>query len=126
MKTADLIRRLQEADPSGELECCVGGDDIYFVERLPAYYDGPHTILTRDPAKAPYWNITGATINYYGEKVKLHVVELADLIWGHPEIPVAVRPEGRMVREEDRIERLRAEGREMNEEAAAIRAGKDK
>jgi len=40
VKTKDLIAQLQREDPSGELECCVGNEDIYLVERLPSYYDG--------------------------------------------------------------------------------------
>ena len=61
MKTADLIRRLQEADPTGELECVAGGEDVYFVQRLPMYYDGwPH--VSYYPAKGG----DGFGNNYYG------------------------------------------------------------
>jgi len=31
MKVKELIRRLQEADPSGEIEACVDNIDIHFV-----------------------------------------------------------------------------------------------
>ena len=31
MKIKDLIAALQEADPSGEIECCVGNVDIWYV-----------------------------------------------------------------------------------------------
>ncbi len=48
MKTKELIRQLQREDPSGELECCVDNSDIFFVEHLPAYYDGCLEVLVRD------------------------------------------------------------------------------
>src|SRR3990172_7574886 len=63
MKTADLIRRLQEADPTGELECVVGGEDVYFVQRLPMYYDGLPTLLVHDPSKRDReWSIVGLKV----------------------------------------------------------------
>lgn len=35
MKTAELVRQLREADPSGELECVVGSHNIHFVTTMP-------------------------------------------------------------------------------------------
>lgn len=46
MKTKELIRQLQEADPTGEIECCVGNCDIDNVTVLPAYYDGNLQVIT--------------------------------------------------------------------------------
>lgn len=48
MKTKELIRRLQEEDPTGELEVTVGKTDIYFIQTLPGYYDGCYQVLKRD------------------------------------------------------------------------------
>lgn len=28
-----------KADPSGEAECCIGNNDIHYVDICPAYYD---------------------------------------------------------------------------------------
>lgn len=59
MKTKKLIKLLQDIDPSGEIECCIANRDIYFVEKLPSYYDGTLQILERDETKTCY-NIIGA------------------------------------------------------------------
>lgn len=82
MKTKELIKRLQEADPSGELECCVGNVDIYFVEQLPAYYDGPLEVLVHDEAlKDKCWSITGAKIVRSGQKVQIHTISIEDVMF---------------------------------------------
>lgn len=75
MKTKELIKQLQEQDPSGELDVCAGNDPILFVEKLPAYYDGPKHMLIQDASRTGY-NITGFKITGKGEKVKLHVYDL--------------------------------------------------
>jgi hypothetical protein len=53
VKSKDLIRRLQELDPSGEIEVCIGNEDIWFLQRLPAYYDGPLQVVTREENDRP-------------------------------------------------------------------------
>lgn len=40
MKTKELIKKLMEADPSGEIECCINNLDIHFVRLDPASYVG--------------------------------------------------------------------------------------
>lgn len=87
MKTKKLIQLLQEEDPSGELECCVGNVDIYFVSKEPAYYDGRQEILVRDEAN-PYYNVTGAKITGRGDKIQFHLLSIDDAIWNDPELPV--------------------------------------
>jgi len=79
MKTKELIKRLQEEDPSGELECCVGNEDIYFIEKLPAFYDGPLQILHR--SNKPGYNIIGATIAFNGYKIQLQTLSVKDVIF---------------------------------------------
>jgi hypothetical protein len=79
MKTKELIKRLQEEDPSGELECCVGNEDIYFIEKLPAFYDGPLQILHR--SNDPGYNIVGATIAFNGYKIQLQTLSVKDVIF---------------------------------------------
>jgi len=81
MKTKELIQRLQEADPSGELECCVGNIDIYFITQEPAYYDGPLQVLTHDASlRDKAWSITGAKIVSSGTKVQIHTLSIEDVI----------------------------------------------
>jgi hypothetical protein len=69
MKTKELIRLLQEQDPSGELECCVYNVDIHCVECLPAFYDGSLQVLKRDHSKNPYYNVIGAAYVDQGHKI---------------------------------------------------------
>lgn len=76
MKTKELIRQLQEADPSGELECTVDGVDIFAVWTEPGYYDGPYEILIRDPDLAPYYDVVGGIISTEGTKVRIRAMSL--------------------------------------------------
>jgi len=76
MKTKDLIKQLQKADPSGELHVRMSNGGMPdFVRVLPGYYDGG------------YWYIDDAGIMTYttvGDKVEIyarsydHVVEECD------------------------------------------------
>ena len=88
MKTSELIRRLPEAYPNDEAECCVGNEDILFLEVLPGYYDGRLQVFTRDPARAPYFDIVGAKITSAGTKIKIRHLSVSDLLMDHPEMPV--------------------------------------
>lgn len=85
VKTKDVIRLLMEADPTGEVEVCVGNTDIHFIELLPAYYDGSLQVLTRDPNNK-YYNITGAKYYRSGSKVVIHTLSIHDAVsnaYGH-------------------------------------------
>lgn len=87
MKTKELIKLLQEADPSGEVEVCIGNADIHFVEILPAYYDGRLQVLQRNPDINAY-NITGAKLFENGDKIVLHPLSIFDAIWNDPDLPI--------------------------------------
>ena len=78
MKTKELIRQLQDADPSGEIEVCVGNVDIHFVERLEAYYDGTLQVLTRDETRKGY-KIVGGKYKRTGSKINLHTLSISDV-----------------------------------------------
>lgn len=113
MKTSELIRRLQEADPNDEAECCVDNEDIHFLEVVPAYWDGRLQVFTRDPARAPYFDITGAKITSAGTKIKIRHLSVSDLLMDHPEMPVDTSGLGDRSSAEHavQIERWRATGR---------------
>lgn len=81
MKTKDLIAALQEADPSGEIECCVGNEDIHFVSKDVAYWDGDLQVLTRDHSKDPYYNIVGARMTHQGFKIQIRSLSIYDCLW---------------------------------------------
>ena len=88
MKTKELIRQLQEADPTGEEEVCVGNTDIHFVEVLPAYYDGRLQVLKRDET-CNYYNIIGAEFVAEGKKIAIHPLSIKDAIFNDPNLPVS-------------------------------------
>jgi len=82
MKTKELIRRLQEADPSGEIECCVGNLDIYFITQEPAYYDGALQVLIHDESKRDKsWSVVGAKLTAKGGKIQIHTMSVEDVIF---------------------------------------------
>lgn len=87
MKTRILIALLQEKDPTGDLECAVGNHDILFVDRQPAYYDGPLQVLERDQAN-PYYNVTGARVVRSGAKLSIVSHSITDALAENPELPV--------------------------------------
>jgi len=54
MKSKELIRLIQEADPTGEEHCCLHNSDIGSVDVEPAYYDGPLHVIDRDENGHPF------------------------------------------------------------------------
>ena len=80
MKTKELIRQLQELDPEGNCEV-FGDGDIYFLEKLPWYYDGKPGILIRDESKKPYYDIVGMReiTPADGNKIYIKCMGLEDL-----------------------------------------------
>lgn len=89
MKTKELIRLLQEADPSGEIEVCVENEDIFFVEKAPAYWDGRLEILIRDESIKGY-NVIGAKITSKGKKLRIRTLSIDDAIFESPDMPVEI------------------------------------
>ena len=87
MKTKDLIKLLQEADPNGEFECCIGNADILAIDVRPAWYDGPLQILKRDSNKNGY-NIIGVKITNQGTKIVLLEHSIGDVLLDFSDIPV--------------------------------------
>ncbi len=70
MKSKEVIRQLLELDPSGETEVFCDGD-IFFLCKLPAYYDGRPSILIKDQNLKCY-NVVGLKqINENAEKIQI-------------------------------------------------------
>lgn len=120
MKTNELIKRLQQADPSGELECCVGNIDIYFIETLPAYYDGALQVLVHDEKlKDKAWSIVGAKIKRSGEKVQIHTVSIEDAIYdmvdSKRDFPVEVE-DGSSGYNQQLVDKWKSEARKLNKD----------
>ena len=87
MKTKELIRQLQEADPSGEMNCCVENVDIFFVDCEPAYWDGCLQVLERDPT-SKYYNVIGAKYTTEGRKIVIVTHSIKDAILENPDLPI--------------------------------------
>lgn len=79
MKSKEVIKLLQELDPDGEIEVCVGNIDIHYIECLPAYYDGTLQVLLRDENKKGY-NIIGAKYCRKGNKLCIVPLSISDAI----------------------------------------------
>lgn len=117
MKTSELIRRLQEADPTGELEVTVGKTDIHFVNVMPCYYDGHVQVLKRDPAlEGEFYNIIGAEVRGEGSHLSIYTHSIQTMLADEPELPVTFDGPGaeRYVREH--VEKWREFGRKMAKE----------
>lgn len=84
MKGKEVIRLLQEADPTGEIEVCVGNVDIFTIDKLPAYYDGKLQVLVRDP-NAKYYPIIGGKYVSSGWKVSITPMSITDALENDPE-----------------------------------------
>ena len=87
MKTKELIRQLQEADPDGDKDCCVDNTDIFYVGIEPAYCDGCKQILIRDK-DCEYYNIIGGKVSSEGSKLVITTLSIESAIWNKPDMPI--------------------------------------
>lgn len=76
MKSKELIKMLQEVDPSGEIECCVGNINVVGVEVLPAYYDGTLQVVKLDE----FGNPVSAKYVRNGQKIVLKIMDIYNCI----------------------------------------------
>lgn len=90
MKTKELVRLLQQADPTGEVDCCVNGIDVFSVRRLPAFQDGPKEVLHREPDRKPHFDVVGGTISRRGEKVLIKTLSLKSALINDPDLHIEV------------------------------------
>lgn len=92
MTTAQLIELLKQEDPEGTAEVCVGVNPVWFVEKVPAYYDGRLEFVERVkglPVRAG-WRDNGL-------KVKIHTDDIETAIYDNPEVEIVepLRSDGR-------------------------------
>lgn len=109
MKTKDLIEELQKADPSGELDCCIGNADIHFVDVLPGYYDGCYHRFQRDEndrfVSAEYCSQTN--------KVSIRPISIYDAIFDNVNIPVTFDSDSAKRSYERHVKAMREESIEI-------------
>ncbi len=84
MKTKKLIELLQNADPTGEEEVCVGNEDIHYVIPLPAYYDGTLQVIDRDSEDNPI----AVRFKRSGLKISIHPYSIRDVLFDNPNTPI--------------------------------------
>jgi hypothetical protein len=88
MKTKDVIRLLQEADPSGEMQACVANMDIVEINVINVgYWDGCLQILERDPNDPE--RIVGGRFCAGQPKVDIYCLNIDDFVYSDPELPVS-------------------------------------
>jgi hypothetical protein len=110
MTTAELIRQLQEADPTGELEVTVGKTAIHFLQVLPGYYDGCYQVLKTDPSNE-YYNVVGAEIRGSGKHVCIETHSIREALWDEPDMPVTYDSDATREKYKHRVNEWRAEVR---------------
>lgn len=111
MKTRELIAALQEADPSGDLDCVVRNEAIEGVHDPHAAYDGPYErIRFGEDGQA-----VGADYVREGRKVALLLCSIDTLLLDDPEAPVGFvgfTPE-QQERQQRKLDDLREQNREV-------------
>lgn len=91
MKSKEVIRMIQELDPTGEKEVCVDNVDILDIELEPAFWDGCLQRLVRDPKKAPFYDVIGGEYISEGDKISIRPYSIRDAIMQNPELPVSFK-----------------------------------
>ncbi len=109
MKSKELIRRLQEIDPTGETEVVVGCSDIYFLQKDPMYYDGLPITLIRDESKRPYWDVIGFRATSKGNKIRIRTLDFEDVMWDTKNCIIELEDDYSKRHYEKDIERIKEE-----------------
>ena len=115
MKTKKLIELLQQEDPSGGLEVSIGGEDIFFVEALPGYWDGVYQVLVRD-WRCEYYSVIGAEYRSDGTKLNIHTLSIKDALLDDPDLTIKVIDTFCEPRMQKTVDRWRAEALEILKE----------
>jgi len=117
VKAKELIRRLQDLDPSGEIEVTVGGHDIYFLDMDPGYYDGCYQVLIQDPELiGKSYSVIGIEIRAGGQKIDLHTMGYKDVLENDPDAPVTYDSDYAKRNYKSRVEAYRTDMKPLNTE----------
>lgn len=111
MKSKELVRLIQEMDPEGETEICVGNQAISYLDPMPAYYDGRLQMIETDK------NGRAVSAKYVsgGYKIKIKTFDIEDEIWDDLDFPVYFDQDvsGHL---HQQVEEMRARAREYYEQ----------
>ncbi len=83
MKSKELIKQLQELDPTGEIEVIGSAGDISFADRIQDYYDGYARTLLRDKAGHIIGMEIGSPI--HADKIVLFEVDTDTVLLDDPD-----------------------------------------
>ena|ERR1700742_1628707 len=114
MKTKDLIRLLNELDPTGEGHACIGNKDILSAHWEGSYYDGCLQVLKRE---GDFYepDIVGAEIRSKGRKLVIEPWSISDALWNEPDMPVAFDGDFARKNYAEQVEKWRTEVKESLE-----------
>jgi len=110
---------LNEADPSGEGEVCVGdcgNADIFALEWKPGYWDGCYHVLVRD-WENKYYNVKEAQYRSDGQKLVIKTMTTEDALFNDPELPVLVIDDFVEKRMADMVAKWREDSKEIKEQS---------
>ena len=85
MTSKELIEHLQQLDPEGNIHVCVENQPIIFVEKMKAGDFGDLQLVNTDCTALKFMD--------EGEKIKLHIVSLDELIDRCPQLRVVYSSE---------------------------------
>lgn len=108
---------IQQEDPEGTAEVCVGTAPVWFVERVPAYYDGRLEFVERvngKPVRAG-WRADGS-------KVRIRTDDVETAIYDNPDVEI-VEPAYEQGRRAAWVEKTRAEVREIKQQLKGSKKG---
>ena len=79
MKASELIEKLKELDPSGDMEVLADGSPIYTLQQEPSYYDGCKQTVLFDDEGVP----CGGVITHVGSKISIGTISGYDALFDH-------------------------------------------
>lgn len=113
---------LQEADPSGEMDCVVNNLDILTAYGVVSYWDGCKQLLVRDESNTQCYNVVGAEYRSDGWKVQIETMSISDAMLNNPDLPVKVVDDFVHKRMQERVDKWRKKIKEIKEQ---VKKGKD-
>ena len=123
MKTKDLIKLLNEVDPSGEMDCVVNNVDIFTAYGVVSYWDGCKQLLIRDETKDCY-NVVGAEYRSDGWKVQIETMSISDAMLNNDDLPVKVVDTFVHKQMQERVDKWRQEMKDIHEQVRKGKQGK--
>lgn len=122
MKTKELIKMLQEEDPSGEMDVVVDNLDILGIYGEPSYWDGCKQLFVRNEKG----QIIGAEYRSDGDKLTITCRTIKDMMLDNPDMPVKVVDTFVNKRMQERVDSWRKEIKEILEDVKKSTEGNEK